>query len=74
MKTTQKELKRMIANGTAADVTTAGPDIINNIAYGRTVLAYSCGTYGVNGVLVQAWDSKLYAVVGRTNNLLQLIY
>lgn len=74
MRTTQKELKNLVKAGTAIDVTNAGPEIINDIIYGRTVLAYSCGTYGVNGVLVKAWNDQLYAVIGRTTNLLLLIY
>lgn len=74
MKTTQKELKRMVENGTVIDVTNADKDTINNISHGRTVLAYSAGVYGVNGVLVKAWNDQLYAVIGRTTNLLLLIY
>lgn len=66
MRTTQKELKRMVASGTAVDVTNAGKDTINNISHGRTVLAYSAGIYGLNGVLVKARDGTLCASIGRT--------
>lgn len=73
MKTTLKEIKRLINLGIAQDVTNAGPEIINDIIYGRTVLYYSAGLHGVNGCVVQAWDGKLYAVTQRCGNLLQLI-
>ena len=74
MKTTQKELKRLVRTGAAVDVTNASQDIINNIIYNRTVLAYSAGVYGLNGILVKNYDGTLYAVVGRTLNLFQLAY
>lgn len=74
MKTTQKELKRMVENGTVIDVTNADKDTINNISHGRTVLAYSAGVYGLNGVLIKAWDGTLYASIGRTLNTMQLAY
>jgi hypothetical protein len=64
-KYTQKQLREMVKNGVAVDVTNAGgrgaiPENYRQIGYAR-------GVYGCNGMLLQGCDSgTLYAVTART--------
>lgn len=64
-KYTQKQLKELVKNGAAVDVTNAkGVEAIGE-AYRQ--IGYSCGVYGCNGMLLQGLESgTLYAVTSRT--------
>lgn len=56
----------------AVDVTNADPNEVYRIASGRQTVAYSCGTYGVNGIVVEK-DGAFYKVIGRATNLFILL-
>lgn len=62
-KFTQRQLRNMIANGTAVDVTNTQSR--SEIPEPYKQVGYSCGTYGCNGMLFQGLETyKLYALVG----------
>jgi hypothetical protein len=64
-KYTQKQLKELVKNGAAVDVTNAGER--GAIPENYRQIGYSCGVYGCNGMLLQGCESgKLYAVTSRT--------
>lgn len=63
-KMTQKELKRLVRNGVAKDVTNSGSR--KDIPEGYRQIGYSCGVYGCNGMLLQGESGQLYAVCART--------
>ena len=70
MKTTLKEIKRF----PAIDITTADFDTVKNIArYKHTTIAYSVGTYGVNGIVFNTFDGILYKITARTTALFQVL-
>ena len=59
--TTLKELRRLVRNGSAENVTEC-----KQITEGTTRIAYSSGIYGVNGALLRGEETgKLYAIIGR---------
>lgn len=63
-KYTQKQLKELVKNGAAVDVTNArGVEAIGE-AYRQ--IGYARGVYGCNGMLLQGESGKLYAVTART--------
>ena len=64
-KYTLKELKRLISIGTAKDVTHSS--LRSDIPEPYTLIGYSCGTYGCNGMLLKGESGQLYAVTGRTS-------
>lgn len=70
-RTTQRELRSMIANGIAIDATHMPQDEAYEIARKpRTRLAYSQGVYGCNGLCFKVDESeKLYVIIGRCSNL-----
>lgn len=68
-KTTQRELKNMIATGFAADITHAAADELPKV---YSQIAYSAGAYGINGALFETPAGELFAVVGREKNLYRL--
>ena len=62
---TQKELRKLVRNGAAVDVTHAR--CREEIPENYRQIGYSCGVYGCNGMLLQGCDTnKLYAVTSRT--------
>ncbi len=61
---TQKALKTLIESGAAKDISVKG-----ELPKGSTKIAYSSGTYGINGALWISKTGKLYAIVGRGGNL-----
>lgn len=69
-KYTQKELKAMVADGIAVDVTDADNETRNAIERDEgsyTQIGYSAGMYGCNGMLLKGRKTgTLYAVTGRT--------
>ena len=66
-KTTLKEIKRLIKNGTAQDLT-SGKEIPRS--YNK--IAYSFGIYGINGGIIEDSDGNLYGITGRTANLFRI--
>lgn len=64
MKTTQRELKAMVRNGVAIDVTNARERAEIPESYRQ--IGYSSGVYGCNGMLLQGDSGQLYAVTSRT--------
>ena len=69
-KYTQRQLKAMINDGLAEDVTNATNDTRRQIEETEgyyTQVGYSSGVYGCNGMLLKgAKTGKLYAVTSRT--------
>ena len=67
---TQREIKDMINRGQAIDITYADhlPEGVR-----LDVLQVSKGTYGMNGALFKGSDGNLYAIGGRTSNLLRWV-
>lgn len=61
---TQKQLKSMVANGIATDVTNATDR--NEIPENYRQVGYSAGVYGCNGMLLKGDSGRLYAVTQRT--------
>ena len=63
---TQRQLKNLVDNGAAIDVTNARD--ASAIPENYNFIGYSVGTYGRNGMLmVGRKTGKLYAVTGRTS-------
>ena len=61
---TQKQLKSLVNNGIAIDVTYANERKVIPESYSQ--LGYSCGVYGCNGMLLKGASGQLYAVTSRT--------
>jgi hypothetical protein len=71
MQVTLSVIKHMIRTGAAIDVT--NDDTIKRRPPNSTILFYSAGVSGLNGiVLMDNVTGKLYAVAGRSGNLLIL--
>lgn len=69
-KFTQKQLKGLIKEGVAMDITHSKKDIIDNLLkIGVTQVGYSSGIYGCNGMLLKDNIGKLYAITDSTSNL-----
>lgn len=66
-KTTQKHIKELITNGTAKDVTT-----VKDLPSCYNKMAYSTGTYGLNGGVYEDESGNLYAITARTTNLFRI--
>lgn len=75
MKTTLKEIRRLIATGAAEDITTAtNIRDIDEAEHGFTSVLYSVGTYGCTGAVVKGnTTGKLYAVKARSSNLFYVL-
>lgn len=71
----QKEIKEMIKTGIAFDVNTLSDERIDELLKtARREVAYSTGTYGVNGLLFQDVETgRLYAVPNRSTNLFRFL-
>lgn len=69
-KYTQRELKNLIALGSAEDITNGDNDTRKEIEASEgyyTQIGYSAGVYGCNGMLLKGHKSgKLYAITART--------
>ena len=63
-KLTQKELKRLIANGVAIDLTNSKDR--KDLPENYTQIGYSASVYGCNGKLLKGESGKLYAITSRT--------
>jgi hypothetical protein len=67
-KYTQKELKRLVSNGAAIDLTNSHDR--NDVKESYRQIGYSAGVYGCNGKLLQGIESgQLYAITTRSTAL-----
>jgi hypothetical protein len=69
-KYTQKQLKDLVENGVAIDVSYANNEKreeIEKVEGHLRQIGYASGIYGCSGMLLQGYNTKqLYAVTGRT--------
>jgi len=69
-KFTQKQLKSLITEGAAVDISYADNDTRTAIEKEEgyyTQIGYAAGIYGCNGMLLKGHNTgKLYAIAGRT--------
>lgn len=73
-KYTQRQLKDMVANGAAIDITTWSTSDVYKLQKEEQLepIGSSYGVYGPNGRLYRGKSGKLYAVTARNNTLDQL--
>lgn len=71
IKTTQRELRSMVADGIAIDATHMPQDETYELAREpHTLIACSYGVYGCNGVCFKSDETgQMFVVVGRCPNL-----
>lgn len=71
LKTTQKALREMVANGQAQDITNGTDETRTDILAKEDYLqeiAYAAGIHGCNGILYKGHNTgTLYAITDRTN-------
>ena len=71
LKTTLKSIKDFANQAGVVDVTYYSNETLHNllkVEVGMRQIAYSTGTYGVTGAILQgAKSSKFYAITSRTN-------
>ena len=71
LKTTLKSIKEFASQAGVIDVTYYSNEALNELLKvegGMRQVAYSTGTYGVTGAILQgAKSSKFYAITSRTN-------
>ena len=63
-KYTIKQLKSLVSNGAAVDVTYSSKK--SDIPENYTQIGYAAGLYGCNGMLLKGESGQLYAVTSRT--------
>lgn len=72
-KYTQKQLKEMVRDGIATDITYGDIERrreLENVEQYYTQIGYASGVYGCSGKLLQGHNTgKLYAITGRTSAL-----
>lgn len=70
-KYTQRQLKEMVADGTAIDITNKSANELYKLQKEEQLepIGSSFGTYGANGRLYRGKDGKLYAVTARAMSL-----
>lgn len=72
-KYTQKQLKELVRNGIAKDITNADNEEykkIRDIEDDLITLGYSRGKYGANGLLIKGYKTRtLYAITARSTAL-----
>lgn len=70
-KYTQRQLKEMVANGTAIDITNKSANELYKLQKEEQLepVGSSFGVYGANGRLYRGKSGKLYAVTARTTSL-----
>lgn len=74
-KYTQREIKNLVADGIAEDVTRCSFSEIQQLRAAGDLekVGYSAGTYGINGGIMKDMNSgKLYAITARTSALFQI--
>ena len=73
IKYTQKQLKELVKNGIAKDITYANNEEyekIRDIEGNLITLGYSHGVYGTNGLLIKGYKTgTLYAITARSTAL-----
>lgn len=68
------EIKRLVKNDVAKDITTVSWEDINWYRNHSDVIGYSVGVYGVNGALLRNRETgELYAITARSGNLFMVI-
>ncbi len=71
--TTLKEIKSLVRNGLATDITKSNEFQLYRLKNQHPKTVYtSSGTYGINGALLKI-DDKLYAITARTPALFVMI-
>ena len=72
-KYTQKQLKDLVKNNRAVDITNGDNTTRNNILKSEgsySKIGYSAGVYGLNGLLLEGDNTKtLYAITSRSTSL-----
>lgn len=68
-KITLKEIKNYIALGIATNVTNYAAE---NLPKCYDTIAYSSGTYGINGGIYKDKDGNMYAITARNSNLFRI--
>ena len=74
-KYTQREIKNLVADGIAEDITRRSFSEIQQLRTAEDIekVGYSSGTYGINGgVLKSQTSGKIYAITARASALFQL--
>lgn len=74
-KYTQREIKNLVADGIAEDITRRSFSEIQELRAVASLekVGYSSGKYGINGgVLKNQTSGKLYAITARTSALFQI--
>ena len=64
-KYTIKQLKSLVSNGVAKDITYSSKK--SDIPENYTQIGYAAGLYGCNGMLLKGESGQLYAVTSRTS-------
>lgn len=71
MKTSQKEIKKLIKSKVIEDITTATNEILTDLELEKVVLSF--GIYGMNGGIFKSRkNGKLYGITARNCNLFRL--
>ena len=74
MKTTKKEIKKIVESGNAMDITYASDIELKKLRKnGLKMIVFSIGTYGINAALFEDKNGNKYAITARTSNLFGLI-
>lgn len=77
-KYTQKQIRAMVADGIAENITNADNNVRKELEKKEGWLrpiGYSAGVYGYNGMLLQGRKSgTLYAITARTNAIFLFVY
>ena len=68
-KCTLKAIKDYVRLGIATDVTTCASE---NLPKCYEKIAYSCGTYGINGGVYTDKEGNFYAITSRNSNLFRI--
>ena len=70
---TIKELREMVRNNYAQDITLADAYTVQDIARNSEKIAYTCGIYGISGgMLLDRRNGKKYVIIGRCSNLFRV--
>lgn len=70
---TLKELREMVRNGYAQDITSEDSYTVLEIAQNSEKIGYACGTYGISGgMLYDRRNKKKYVIIGRCSNLFRV--
>lgn len=70
---TQKEIKRLIRTGAAADITNAPTKTLAEIKHNAKEYYMSFGVYGMNGALFVTNNGDRYGITARSSSLFYMI-